>query len=180
MDPLSHFFLPLIFAYALKLDEDLPDHHLLSLAFFGVIADGDVFLGIHRYFLHSPLLITLLIFLPLLYMKDQRRRYVLLAAFFMYSHVLLDFFDGGVPLFYPVASISIGLEFVLTMEVGGSLAFNDVGVRLILRSPSRIAHVVYPLITGSGIVAVVMYLLLVGRKLMAGSEGRMDIYESAP
>lgn len=171
MDILSHFFLPLIVTYALRLDEWFADHILFLFAFLGLIADIDVFLGIHRFFLHSPLLISFIILPPLLFVKEKKRKYLLLTAFFLYSHVVLDFFDGGVPLLYPLTPISIGLDFSLVVEFGSSVSFKKLGVDLIIREPEKIDHEVYSLFMAPGIVSFILYLFIIGRKAI-GKHGK--------
>lgn len=166
MDILSHFFLPLITIYAVNLDV-LPDHHLFLLGFLGILADFDILLGIHRFYLHSPLLVSLLIFPFLLLVKDKKKRkYFLLSAYFLYSHILLDFFTGGVPLFWPISQIAIGIEFSFTVALGSSISLEKVGIDLIITEPTTITYGHFSLITGPGVISAILYCLVISKEVV--------------
>lgn len=95
----SHIFIPLailfIFSGKLKFDQK----KILILSFFGILPDVDACIFIHRASFHSIfiLIIPILIFVVL---KDKEISGI--VAFYLMSHIILDIFNGGVYLLYPL------------------------------------------------------------------------------
>lgn len=165
MDLLSHFFIPLIVAYAVKLDQRVSDKQLFFLAFLGLLADLDVFFGVHRLGLHSLLLVSVCVLLPFLFIKDEARRtYLVLAAYFLYSHIILDFFNGGVPLLWPLSRISVGINFSFIVTLESGLSLEKIALEVITKLPTTVEGKEFSLVKGPGIVAGLLYLFVISSK----------------
>ena len=119
MDFLTHLFLPLTVAYALRRDLFKTPAYL-SLAGFALLSDFDKFLG-QPGLLHS--LVTLGPICLVLLAGERRLRGELilspLIVAFILSHLLLDFIDGGPvwPLL-PLIDTGIGLQYPVQVTFG--------------------------------------------------------------
>jgi len=95
----SHIFISvailLIFSNELKLDP----RKIFVLSFFAVFPDADAIFLPHRAMLHNVLIV--LIPLLLFILVKSKREVFGIILFFLASHLLLDFFDGGIFLFFP-------------------------------------------------------------------------------
>jgi|GEM_PF-733934 len=117
-----HTIVPL-FALLLVSQKENPKYilYLLPLA---LIPDLDHFAFMHRALLHN-------IFIPLIFLgtsviyRDQRTRFLLITgAVYTASHVILDMFNGGVGLFYPLTSNMFFINAELSYRQGFSWVLN--------------------------------------------------------
>lgn len=95
----SHIFIPLailfIFSGKLKLDQK----KILILSFFGILPDADAYIFIHRASFHN---IFILIIPILIFIIIKNKEISGIIAFYLMSHIILDIFNGGVYLLYPL------------------------------------------------------------------------------
>jgi len=164
MDILSHIFLPLILIYGAGLNK-IKDSHILVLSSLSIVADYDVLFNIHRSFLHSPLLVAL-ITLPLIYIGKKKGFYAqtLFASFFLFSHILLDFFAGGIPFLYPFTPLCVGFEFPLVLKFGSSISIEELGPRLTFSMPSVLHETSIDAFSGFGMVSFILFLFIFLRR----------------
>jgi len=160
MDLLTHIFLPLIAIYSLKKEEF--SRIYLATALFAILPDFDVFSGIHRGILHS---LVFLIPLSLLILLSERMlksevRYAYTAVFFLFSHIFLDFFAGGVPFLYPVVKIGVGVEFPLKIGFGSSLVIEGFMPRLVFMTPTPVHGKLFEVFSGFGVATAIIFALV--------------------
>jgi hypothetical protein len=148
VEPLLHFVVPFVSLRAVGVD-------LRKTTFASVIAltpDLDVVFNTHRSPTHSVVVLglVLLTFLALTWKRKTARPLVLLAAFGVFSHLLLDIFQTSTPLFWPLLSQPLSLwpnpSFHMWNEVlvwyPGSwldaplLTAEGLGISLILMAPT--------------------------------------------
>jgi len=158
MDILTHIFLPLTLVYVLR--RDFKAKHF-PLALFAVLPDFDVLTGIHRGLFHSVIFLAPLSALLLLveYAFKRRLKYSLIAILFLYSHILLDFLAGGVPLLYPIVNQGVGVEFPLIIRFGESISLVDVTPRLIYNYPQPV-HGEFDAFSSFGVANTALFLLI--------------------
>ena len=107
VEPLLHFVVPFVSLRAVEVD-------LRKTTFASVIAltpDLDVVFNTHRSPTHSVVVLglVLLAFLALTWKRKTARPLVSLAAFGVFSHLLLDLFQTSTPLFWPLLSQPLSL-----------------------------------------------------------------------
>jgi hypothetical protein len=107
VEPVLHFVVPFVSLRAVGLD-------LRKATFASLLAltpDLDVLFNNHRSPTHSVIVVGLavLVFLALTWKRKTARSLVLLAAFGVFSHLLLDFFQTSTPLFWPLMSQPVAL-----------------------------------------------------------------------
>lgn len=165
MDFLTHVFLPLTVAYALRTAffDTAPER--LALAGFGLLSDFDKFLG-QPGLLHSLVTLVPLTLAALGTERAVRGELVVtpLLVAFVWSHLLLDFVDGGpVPLLYPFVETGIGLQYPVRTVFGeGPLGLAFKGPLVTLRQATpRPGHNTYGFITGAGVASLLAFLTLV-------------------
>jgi len=107
VEPLLHFVVPFVSLRAVGVD-------LRKATFASLIAltpDLDVAFNSHRSPTHSVVVLgfVLVTFLVLTWKRKTTRPLVLLAAFGVFSHLLLDLFQTSTPLFWPILRQPISL-----------------------------------------------------------------------
>ena len=107
VEPLLHFVVPFVSLRAVGVD-------LRKATFASLIAltpDLDVVFNTHKSPTHSVVVVglVLLAFLVLTWRRKTARPVVLLAAFGVFSHLLLDLFQTSTPLFWPLMSQPVSL-----------------------------------------------------------------------
>lgn len=107
VEPLLHFVVPFVSLRAVGLD-------LRKATFASLIAltpDLDVVFNTHRSPTHSVVVLGLVVlaFLAFTWKRKTARSLVLLAAFGVFSHLLLDLFQTSTPLFWPLMSQPVSL-----------------------------------------------------------------------
>jgi len=175
MDILTHIFLPLTLVYVLR--RDFKAKHF-PLALFAILPDFDVLTGIHRGLFHSIIFLAPLSALMLVaeYTFKRRLKYSLIAVFFLYSHILLDFLAGGVPFLYPIVNQGVGVEFPFIIRFGESISIVDVTPRLVYNYPQPV-HGEVDAFSGFGVANAALFLLLYW-KISKEREGAGDSEKS--
>lgn len=169
MDALTHVFLPLTVAYAVRPQLfDRPTY--LGLGVLGLLSDGDKFIG------HPGLLHSLATLVPICaglvaveYFWRGKVRYSVIAAAFVLSHLVLDVVDGGpVPLLYPLSTAGIGLTYPIQVAFGEGLlgiAFHGSPVALRTTAPQP-GFNTYGFLNGFGVASTLTFLAVyAGNKL---------------
>jgi len=107
VEPLLHFVVP--FASLRAVGVDLRKATFASLI--ALTPDLDVAFNSHRSPTHSAVVLgfVLVTFLVLTWKRKTTRPLVLLAAFGVFSHLLLDLFQTSTPLFWPILRQPISL-----------------------------------------------------------------------
>ena len=188
MDALTHLFLPLLVAYALRPDLfERPRY--LALGLFGLLADLDKLIGIPG-LLHSlvtllPICVGLLL---LEWVSRSRCHYSAIASGITLSHLPLDIIEGvTVPLLYPIATTGVGLAYPLGLAVGpeaGQLWFAFDGVPIALEFGNlKTGHAVsdavdsneFGFVNGYGTATMLAFLLVfVGRECLSIDQSPVD------
>ena len=160
MDILTHIFLPLIAIYSLRREKFSKIYLLMTI--FAVLPDFDVFLGIHRSYLHSLLfLIPLAVFVLVIERVFRSKiEYAGVAAFFLFSHIFLDFFAGGVPFLYPIIKTGVGVEFPLKVSFGSSVMIEDLMPRLVFITPESVHGKTFEVVSGFGVATAITFTLI--------------------
>lgn len=166
MDVLTHLFLPLTVVYVLFPDR-FTDPRLFFVGVFGLLSDGDKLLGLQGVF-HSIVLIGIItaLLLAAAHYTNLDREHAGIIAALLASHLLLDLLDGGpVFLLTPGLSPGFGLTFPTTISLGASPT--SVGVAQPLpeihnTGPVRRGAATYTLITGYGVLSVLVFAVTVG------------------
>lgn len=107
VEPLLHFVVPFVSLRAVGVDL----RKATFASFIALMPDLDVLFEIHRSPSHSLVVLGLvmLAFLTLTWKRKTARPLVLLAAFGVFSHLLLDLFQTSTPLFWPLMSQPVSL-----------------------------------------------------------------------
>lgn len=163
MDLLTHLFLPVGIAYALRPDL-FPAPRYLLLGVCGVVPDADKLVGLQGV-LHSAVTLGV-ISVGLALIEERlrgRRTYALLAAALLFSHLLLDILDGGpVPLLAPFIDVGIGLSYPAELVIGERVTSTTVQnplPSLNTHSPSR-TRTTYPILSGYGVLSMLVFVVL--------------------
>ncbi len=137
MDILTHVFLPLTLVYVLK--ENFRIQHF-PLALLAVLPDFDVFTGVHRGIFHSVLFLAPLAvgMLAFEYVLKKRLKISVVAVFFLFSHIFLDFIAGGVPFLYPLVNMGVGIDFPFILWFGGNVSVVDVSPNIVYNVPQQV------------------------------------------
>lgn len=177
MDILTHLFLPLTAAYALRPDL-FPTSRHFTIAFFGVVPDVDKFFGAPGLF-HSLLVTIPASVIIVLVGRRYRSLYghAVLAVLLLHSHLLLDVLDGGpVTFLYPVLHEGIGLTYPIRLVFGeGPLGVIVQHPLPALRvDPTAQGRTTYPPINGYGVLSALLFLTVYGgRRIEHGMTGEM-------
>lgn len=95
----SHIFIPLVILFIFANKLKLNNRNIIMLSFFGILSDADAYIFIHRASFHNVfiLIIPILLFI---FIKDIKIWGIM--TFYLLSHIILDIFNGGVFLLYPL------------------------------------------------------------------------------
>lgn len=161
MDVLTHLFLPIAIAYAVRPDL-FPSPWYFTLAGFAVLPDFDKFLGIPG-LLHSVFAVGAIGFgVALLERRiTGTMTYATVATVFLVSHLLLDFLDGGpVTFLYPIIETGVGLTY--PTEIVFSDTVQDVAVRnplpRVRTNPTNSSREAYSLVNGCGVLSILVFV----------------------
>lgn len=95
----SHMFIPLAILFIFSNKLKISHRYIVILSFFSILPDADVFL-FHRASFHNIFVVAGII-LVFMFMKGVTEiSYI--AVFYIMSHLILDMFDGGIYLLYPM------------------------------------------------------------------------------
>jgi membrane-bound metal-dependent hydrolase YbcI (DUF457 family) len=151
VEPLLHFAVPFASLRAFGLD-------LRKVLFASLVAltpDIDVLFQVHRSQTHSFVLLAL-VTLPLLLLTWKRkslRSLVLLGAFGVSTHIVLDLFQASTPVLWPVVNESFWITVTQYLHMGSAAAVT--GSTTVHVEPTDIDHFTSldaPVLTGEGLV----------------------------
>ena len=161
MDVLTHLFLPITVAYAVRPDL-FPSPWHFALAVFAVLPDFDKLLGTPG-LLHSIFAVGAIGFGGALLERhfSGTKTYTTVATLFLASHLLLDFLDGGpVTFLYPLIETGVGLEYPTQIVFGDTV--RDVAVRNPLphvhAGATNSSREAYSLVNGYGILSALVFV----------------------
>ena len=116
VEPLLHFAAPFVTLKALGLDWK----SALFASLIALTPDLDVLFSVHRSFSHSAI-VLLAIVIPILILTRKNatiRNITLLAAFGIATHLILDLFQTGTPLLWPLYNRSIEINTSIDLHIG--------------------------------------------------------------
>lgn len=163
MDILTHLFIPITVAYVLRPDL-FPSPRYLLLAVFAVLPDVDKLVGLQGV-LHSAITLGLIgaILLSVEQLHRDKMTYATLIIALMFSHLLLDFLDGGpVTILYPLVDVGIGLHYPTEFVIGDSIGTTGITEpipKVHVNSPNR-SRTSYRLVSGYGILSGLTFLVV--------------------
>lgn len=148
---LTHIFIPLfilvIFSEQLKLSKKM----IISLSVFAILPDLDMFL-VHRETLHNIfVLIVPVIFFVIL----DDLKFSCVVAYYLASHIILDLFNSGVFLFYPI------YQKVIYIMMGISWDHNQLIpiFEIIIQEKISGKGIFMPMISGENIATIVLIII---------------------
>lgn len=164
MDVLTHIFLPLTLLYVVKRKLFNPNPAMFLLAGFAVLPDLDKYFGFPG-LLHSIVILVPVILTVFLVEKlcTGSKKYTVVIAFFVFSHILLDFLgDGMVTPFYPFIRTGVSLQYPLTIVFGeGFLGATLRGPSIeVVKGVARPGFRAYPgLVSGFGVASLLLFVI---------------------
>ena len=155
MEPIVHFLIPVLVVLALfpKLDRKL----VLLLSPLTVIMDLDILMW-HRFLLHNVFFVLFvlgLVYVVCLVRKHEVRIPILIAGFFLVSHLILDLGGPGVGMFYPVYDKNIIMDFGLDVLPDTGELSKTLSIRTNPISYTTINHDV-PIVTNTGAILLLV------------------------
>ena len=165
MEPIIHFLIPVLVVLALfpKIDRRV----VLLLSPLTVIMDLDILMW-HRFLLHNvffALFVVSLVYAICRAKKYKAKMPVMIAAFFLISHIILDLGGPGVGMFYPAYDKNIMMDFGLdVLPVTGELS-KTLSVSTNPISYTAINHAV-PVVTNVGAILLLVAMLGVMVKIV--------------
>ena len=96
----NHIFIPLVILLIFSDKLRLNKRNIIALSFFGILPDADAFIFIHRAFLHNIFVLLIVPLVIFAFIKDIKIYGII--SFYLMSHLILDIFNGGIFLFYPL------------------------------------------------------------------------------
>lgn len=161
MDVLTHLFLPIAVAFAVRPDL-FPSPWYFVLAVFAVLPDFDKVLGIPG-LLHSIFAVGAIGLCVCLFERriSGTTTYTIVATLLLISHLLLDFLDGGpVTFLYPLIETGVGLKYPTEIVFGDTV--QDVAVHNPLprvhANPTNSSREAYPLVNGYGVLSILVFI----------------------
>lgn len=94
----SHVFIPLVIMLVFSRRLGLDTRMVIALGVLAVLPDADALFLVHRASLHN----VFILIIPLLLFILTKNRNAAIGFFYLASHLVLDLFNGGVFLFYPL------------------------------------------------------------------------------
>ena len=165
MEPIIHFLIPVLVVLALfpKLDRRL----VLLLSPLTIIMDLDILMW-HRFLLHNVffmLFVVGLVYVVCLVKKHDVKIPVMIAMFFLVSHIILDLGGPGVGMFYPVYDKNIIVDFGLDVLSGTGELSKTLSIRTNPVSYTAINHAV-PVVTNSGAILLLVAIFGVAVRIV--------------
>ncbi|MFC6765381.1 metal-dependent hydrolase [Natrinema soli] len=166
MDLLTHLFLPITVAYVVR-PALFPSPSYLLLAGFAVLPDIDKLLGLQGA-LHSIITLGLLggiVFVAERWHRDDST-YAIVIITLLFSHLLLDFLNGGpVTFLYPLSNVGFGLTYPTELVLGdtvGTTGVRNPAPAVATDAPNR-SRAAYPLVNGYGVLSGLTFLIIYAR-----------------
>lgn len=121
----SHIFIPitilLIISEKLKIDKK----KIIILSFFSIFPDIDIFLD-HRALFHNIFIVAIPIIVFIL--NKEIREIAGIISFYLMSHLMLDTFDGGIFLLFPVYSKVFFIQTDIWFSYSGIMTTINYGI----------------------------------------------------
>lgn len=114
--PIIHIIVPLAILLVL-----LKDDKYIKYSVFALFPDLDNFSGMHRALFHNIFIVIAISLLIYFIIKDEKVTAVIFI--FMFSHIILDLFNGGASLFFPIYDKLICIESTVRIDSNGHLSF---------------------------------------------------------
>ncbi len=114
--PLIHLVIALAIVLVL-----LKEEKYIKYSLFALLPDLDYFSGMHRALFHNIFIIIAISLLIYFIIKNEKVSIVIFI--FMFSHIILDLFNGGASLFFPIYDKIICIESAIKVDSNGSLSF---------------------------------------------------------
>lgn len=150
VEPLFHFAVPFVSLRAFGIDQ----RKALFFSLLALTPDIDVLFQVHRSQSHSFILLAIVV-LPLLIFTWNRknlRSLVLLGAFAVSTHLVLDLFQSYTPVLWPLQDESIWITFTLTLHMGSAVAVTGSATVLVEQTViERLTSLDAPVLTGEGL-----------------------------
>ena len=83
----------------------------------------------------------------------------MIAVFFLFFHIFLDFLAGGVPFLYPIVNHGVGVKFPFIIRFGESISIVDVTPRLVYNYPQPV-HGEADAFSSFGVASAALFLFL--------------------
>ncbi len=97
----NHVFIPLVILLLFSNKLRLNPRMVFALSFFAVLPDMDAIFFIHRASFHN-IFVLIIAFIFFILAKNKKKVTPGIICFYLASHLLLDIFNGGIFLLYPV------------------------------------------------------------------------------
>lgn len=111
----NHLFIPLVILLLFYKQFNIDFKKVLIFSFVAVLPDADYFFPPHRALIHN-VFILIIPFLFLILKKDMRETLIIICFYYL-THLILDIFNGGIYILYPIydkvifVNMGIGLSF---------------------------------------------------------------------
>lgn len=154
----NHVFIPLVILliFSEKLGTD--PKKAVALVFFAVLPDADAIILPHRAVFHN---IFILVIPLLLFILIRNRRDILgIICLFLASHLILDMFNGGISLLYPLSSNVFFIHTELRFDMQSFSHVFDYGIRQTVMNRGNGEPVVSSENTGIAVFLVVLTAIL--------------------
>jgi len=122
----THLFISVVILLLLAETFRLDSRKVLALSFFAVLPDLDAILVPHRALFHN--IFILIIPLVFFIFVKSRRDVFGIICFFLAAHLILDLFNGGIFLFYPLYDKVFYASAELRFGMDGFLHVLDMGI----------------------------------------------------
>lgn len=159
----NHIFIPLVilllFSEKLKIDS----RKTLALSFFAVLPDADTIFSPHRAAFHN--MFMLIIPLLLLILIKSRRDILGIICFYLTSHLVLDLFNGGIFLLYPLYNNVYFIHAELLYSENSFTPMLDYGISNKIMNMGRGEPVISSENIGITIVLIISTLILIMQNL---------------
>jgi len=111
---ISHIFiaLALLFIFSSKLN--LKPKEIILFSIFAIVPDLDAFMFVHRVAFHN--IFFMVIIIALIYCIFNNLKTALIVGFYLLSHLILDFTDGGASLLHPITSSTFYMSFGIMLK----------------------------------------------------------------
>lgn len=157
----NHIFIPLAILLLFSKRLNLDTRKVIALVFFAILPDADTILLPHRAALHS----IFILFVPaLLFVLIRSRRDIFgIVCFYLASHLVLDLFNGGIFLLYPVYNNVFFANVELMLDHNKFMPLLDYGIRSDILNTGRGEPVISSENIGVTLILIVFSLISVLR-----------------
>ncbi len=115
--PVIHLIVPLVILLLIFKN----DRSIIKYAPFALLPDLDTFSGMHRALLHNVFIIVAIALMIYFITKNEKVTKVIFI--FMISHIILDMFNGGASLLFPLYNKVFLIDIGITTDTAGHIKF---------------------------------------------------------